>query len=337
MLLEVGKPCCVFFYIVGIIEPLFDNHIHPGKKKCRIGPRLNRQPIARLRRGNRESGIDHNQRRAVAYGLRKFLHLGVVHILAEMRAEQGDAARVFHVGVFHFGRTGAIRKKETGFHRPPAQGIAGHSYICRAVGGEKLSEPNSPCTMGQEGKGLRTVFTLNRQHFFRCVVQGFVPFDLFKNLPGTLLFPYHGFFQPVRVVHKAGAARPSGAKFAIGERVMWIAGYFDDFVVFDMDQYSAFPEAQSAIAGNDSVGGCSRISYGVGLKPVPSCINTGARDDNHCSTGNLDEIPSCDLWHTYSLTWNDPYFSRGYGQAMMPPSMTLTFFHPLPSKTSAAS
>ena len=31
------------------------------------------------------------------------------------------------------------------------------------------------------------------------------------------------------------------------------------------------------------------------------------------------------------------YFSLGYGQAMMPPSMTLTFFQPLPSRASAAS
>ena len=31
------------------------------------------------------------------------------------------------------------------------------------------------------------------------------------------------------------------------------------------------------------------------------------------------------------------YFSLGYGQAMTPPSMTLTFFHPLPSSTRAAS
>jgi hypothetical protein len=31
------------------------------------------------------------------------------------------------------------------------------------------------------------------------------------------------------------------------------------------------------------------------------------------------------------------YFSLGYGQAIMPPSITLTFFQPFPSSASAAS
>ncbi len=81
-----------------VVAALDHQHVHPREQQREIGARLDRQPVLGLAGRYREARIDDDDRNAPFDRLGEFLHLRVVHVLAEVRPDQDQAVGVLDVG-----------------------------------------------------------------------------------------------------------------------------------------------------------------------------------------------------------------------------------------------
>jgi hypothetical protein len=98
--LEIIEAVAVLRNEIRIVEAFGHEDVHPGEQQREVRTRLHGQVVLRLARRNRESRVRHDDRRTVAVRLRELLHLRVVHVLAEVRADQHQAAGIADVGAF---------------------------------------------------------------------------------------------------------------------------------------------------------------------------------------------------------------------------------------------
>ena len=118
--------------VLAVVEPLGHEHVHPGQQQGEVGARLDRQVVLRLARRHREARVDDDDRGAGADRLGELLRLGVVHVLAEVRADQHQAARVADVGPFGRADLLAEGQREADVARPAALGERGRGDVRRA-------------------------------------------------------------------------------------------------------------------------------------------------------------------------------------------------------------
>src|SRR5665213_1540990 len=83
-----------------VVELLRDNYVHPREDESHVCSRLDRKVILRLAGGDGEPWIGNDDRGSTPNGAGKLLHLRVVHVLANMRADEHDASRIFNVSTF---------------------------------------------------------------------------------------------------------------------------------------------------------------------------------------------------------------------------------------------
>ena len=95
---ELRESVGVALDIVLVVKLLVDQDVHPRQQQCEVGPGLDRQPVVRLGGRYREARVHGNQRGVAVQGLGERLHLCVVQVFADVRAEQNNTARVGHVG-----------------------------------------------------------------------------------------------------------------------------------------------------------------------------------------------------------------------------------------------
>ena len=84
--------------IVDVVTLFRHDHVHPRQNQRQVGAGFDRQVVVRLARGDREPRINDNEPGAAADGGGEFLHLRVVHVFAEMRADEHQTLGVGDVG-----------------------------------------------------------------------------------------------------------------------------------------------------------------------------------------------------------------------------------------------
>jgi hypothetical protein len=83
--------------VVGVVQALVDQHVHPCQQERHVGARSDRQPVFGLSGRDREAGVDRDDRRLTFQRLDPGLDLAVVKVFPEMGTDQHDTARVLHV------------------------------------------------------------------------------------------------------------------------------------------------------------------------------------------------------------------------------------------------
>ena len=157
--------------VVLVVEPLAHEHVHPGEQQREVGPRLDRQVVLRLARRDREARVGDDDRRAAADRVGELLHLRVVHVLAEVRADEDEAAGVLDVGAL--GRADRLPEGQLEAHvaRAAALGEGRGGGVRRAEGLHRVLEERPAEAVAEEGDRLRAVLGLDLQHLLGDVAR----------------------------------------------------------------------------------------------------------------------------------------------------------------------
>ena len=176
----------------------------------------------------------------------ELLHLRVVHVLAEVRADEDQAAGVPDVGAL--GRADRLAEGQLEAHvaRAAALGEGRGRRVGRAEGLERVLEEGPADAVAEEGDRLRAVLGLDLLHLLGDVAEGLVPGDL-----GPLLLAAHARAQerraqPVGVEVGADAAGAARAEAAARERVVGVALDLPQDAVPHGGDRVALPEAEVA-------------------------------------------------------------------------------------------
>ncbi len=233
--------------VVLVVEPLVDQHVHPRQQQGDVGARLDRQPVFRFSRRHREARIDGDQRRVVAQGGRQRLHLRVVQVLADVRTDQHDAARVFHVGPLGRPQAFAERQLKTDVARTAALGEGRFGIAAAAEGAHKVFEVTGADTVVEQCRAVGTVLFGDRLEAPGDMVQRLVPRHFLESLAAVRAgHAQQRFLQPVAVLVAAQAAGSARAQTPFAVQVLVVAGDLPRLIVFGFDERGALPETHVA-------------------------------------------------------------------------------------------
>ena len=90
--LELIETIPVIFDVVPIIEPFTDDDVHPGQKEGDIRTGLDGHPLDGFAGSHGKPGIDGDHLGSVSKGFGELLHLGVVHVLAQVTSDEDQAS-----------------------------------------------------------------------------------------------------------------------------------------------------------------------------------------------------------------------------------------------------
>ena len=233
-------------HVVLVVEPLADQHVHPGEEEREVGPRLDGQVVPRLARRDREAGVGHDDRGAVADRVGELLHLRVVHVLAEVRADEDEAAGVLDVGPLGGADRLPEGQLEAHVARAAALGEGRGGRVRRAEGLQRVLEERPADAVAEEGDGFGAVLRLDLQHLLGDVAQGLVPGDLGPLLLAAHARAHERRAHPVGVEVRADAPGSPRAEAAARERVVRVALDLPQDAVPDGGDRVALPEAEVA-------------------------------------------------------------------------------------------
>src|SRR5664280_2629088 len=311
--LELHKAGRVGLDVLAVVEALFDDHVHPREEEGEVGPGLDREPVPRLARGGREARVDGDDRRAARDRRREVLHLRVVHILAEVRPEERDDARVRDVEHLRRADGCPVCELETDLARPAALPVGRRRDVRRAVGKQEVLEERAAESMREERDLLRSGLLLDLQELFGREVEGRLPGDFLESLVPALAVPaQERLLEAVRIVEETHAAGSARAEVAIGERVIGVSLDLRDAAVLHVREEAAFPEAELAERRDDPVAVRSGIVDDVGIEAPPLRGEAGAcRGDRDARAPDLDELAPA-LGHLVLQTSGCSYVTPEY-------------------------
>ena len=278
-----------------IVAALGYQHVHPPEQQREIGAGRNRQPVFRLARGHREARIDDNDRDAPLDCVGEFLHLRVVHVLAQVRSDQHETIGVLDVGRLRRAEAGAERQRETDVARTSALRVRGAGEVDRAPALQHVLEEALADPVRDGGDRFRAVLRLDLLHPVGDVDESFVPGHRRPLLLATLAAADQRLLQPIRVVVRADGAGSARAEPAAALRVLRVAFELPQLAVADVRDSAAAPETHFAESGygRDALG---RRVGGVGdagkRLPLRRCGNAGERRG-----GDFQKAPAGDVFH----------------------------------------
>ena len=244
--LEVLEAEAVLLDVLAIVEAFRDDHVHPREQQREVGARLHRQVVLRLARGDREAGVGDDDRGAGSDGVSELLHLRVVHVLAEVRADQHQAAGVRDVGALRRADALAVGELEADVARSAALRERRRGDVRAAVCLERVLQERAADAVAEERHRLGTVLGLDLLHAFGDVAERFVPGDLDPRFLAAGLVAHQRRAQAIRVEVGADAAGPPRAKPSPGQRVVRMARDLPEPAVAHVGERVALPEADVA-------------------------------------------------------------------------------------------
>jgi hypothetical protein len=197
--------------------------MHPRQQQRHVRARLDGQPVPRLRCRHRKTWIHHDQVRAAADGSGEVLHLRVVHVLAQVTANERQTARMRDVRCLRRAHCEAVREVEPDVPRAATLRVARRRDVRRAVSMEQRLEPATPVTMGEERQRLGAVTGTYLLEASGDLVQRAIPGDRLEHVRTAAADPYERLTQPVRIVQQTCASRAARTETPVRQRVRRVA------------------------------------------------------------------------------------------------------------------
>ena len=290
--LSSSKPVAYLLDVLAVVEPLGHDDVHPGEEEREVGPGLDRQPVARLARGGREARIDDDDGRPLGDRAREVLHLRVVHVLAEVRADQREAAAVADVEDLGRADRRSERELEADLARAAALRVRRSGDVGRAVREEEVLEERAAVAVREERDLVRSALLLDLQELLGREVERLLPGDLLEGLVAALSRPaQERRLQPVRVVEEARSARAARAEPPLRKRVLGVADDLRDAAVLHVREDAALPEAELAEGRDDRVAVGAGVVDDVAVEPPPLRHEAGSGDGgSEARAADLDEL-----------------------------------------------
>ena len=185
--------------ILLVVEFLADDHVHPGEQQGDIGSGLDRQIELGLAGRNREARVGDNQADAAADRMGELLHLGVVHVLAQVRADQHEALRVLNVRPLRRSDIVAVGEREADIARSAALRKRRRSNVVGAVGSERVLEERAAKSVDESRKRFGTIGGLDLLHLLGDEAQRLVPSHFLPLLLAALAYANQRRAQPVGI------------------------------------------------------------------------------------------------------------------------------------------
>ena len=273
------EPEPVLRNVLLVVEPFGHEHVHPREHEGEIRSRLDRQVVLRLARSNREPRIDDDEARPGVHRLGKLLHLRVVHVLAEMRADEHETAGVADVGPLGGADLLAERQVEADVARAAALGERRCRDVRRAVGLDRVLEERAAEPMREERDGLGAVPGLDGLHLLGDVGERLVPGDLRPDVLAAPPAPDERGLQPVVVEVRADASGAPGTQAAAAQGVVRVALDLPELPVLDVGNRAALPEADVA-EGRDLADALDGRPFAGGAARQPRDASRGRRRGN---------------------------------------------------------
>ena len=147
-----------------VVAAFAHQHVHPREQQREVGAGPDRQPVLGLARGDREARVDDDDRDAPLHRLRELLHLRVVHVLAQVRADEHEAVGVGDVGRLGRAQAGAERQREPDVARTAALRVRRAGEVDRAPALQDVLEEALPDAVRDGGDGFGAVLRLDLLH-----------------------------------------------------------------------------------------------------------------------------------------------------------------------------
>ena len=170
--------------ILAVIALFGDQHVDPGHEQRRIGARLDGQPVVGLGRHAGETRIDHDHLGALAPGMGKVLHHGVAGVLADVGADQGDAAHGVPVHGLMAAHGYAGRQQGRLIARARAKGSRGLRRVGRAPRlGKIVCQPKITGGVAENCHGFGSVLLLDGSQLLAATASSASGQVISSNLP----------------------------------------------------------------------------------------------------------------------------------------------------------
>ena len=278
-----------------VVAALADEQVHPRQQQRQIGAGLDRQPVLGLAGGDGEARVDHDHRHAPLDRLGKLLHLRVVHVLAQVRADQHQAVGALDVGRLGRADAAAEGQLEADVARAAALRIRRPGVVDDAVALQHVLDETLPEAVVEQRDRLRTVLGLDLGHTLGDVAEGHVPADGLPLLLAALADAQQRLADAVRVVVRTDGAGAARAQPAVALRVLRIALELPQLAVAHVGDATAAPEAHLAESGNGRHrAGRRRRGLGQALHRRPLRAHRGGAEGGG---GNRQEATAGEVWH----------------------------------------
>jgi hypothetical protein len=296
-----------------VVEFLVGDHVHPGQQQRQIGAWLDRQVVLRLARRHGEPRVDNDDGRAAADGVGELLCLGVVHVLAQVGADEHQALRVSDVGALR--RPDFLSEGQGKAHvpRPATLGEGRRGDVRRSERPDRVLEEGAADAMREQRDRFGTVPRLDLLHLPGDHVQGLVPRDRgpFLLAPARVRAANERCLQAVRVEMGPDATGTPRAQPATAQRILRVPLDLPELPLLHVRDGAALPEADVAERGDlpDALCGVSLLGYGPAH---PANGPTGGRQA-HRRAGDLEEPTPRQGTHDDSLRQHQISDRRGRG------------------------
>ena len=233
-----------------VVAAFADEQVHPCQQQRQVGAGLDRQPVLGLARRDREARVDHDHRHAPLDRLGELLHLRVVHVLAQVRADQHQAAGVADVGRLGRADAAAEGQLEADVARAAALRIRRPGVVDDAVALQHVLDEALPEAVVEQRDRLRAVLGLDLAHALGDVAEGLVPARRPSTPPCRARRRGQRLADAVRVVVRTDGAGAARAQPAVALRILRVALELPQLAVAHVGDAAAAPEAHLAEGGD---------------------------------------------------------------------------------------
>ncbi len=233
-----------------VVTAFRDEYVHPREQQREVGAGPDRQPVLRLARGDGEARVDNDDGDAPLDRAGEFLHLRVVHVLAQVRSDQDQTIGVLDVGRLGRAQAGAEGQHESDIARAAALRVRRTGEIDRTPALQHVLEEALANPVRDGGDRFRAVLRLDLLHPVGDVDEGLVPRHRCPFLLAALPAADQRLLQAIRIVMRADGAGAARAQPAAALRILRVAFELPQLAVANVGDSTAAPETHVAVRGD---------------------------------------------------------------------------------------